>query len=51
MATKFRLSSLIPVGLIVERSDEDNGVIIVSARAATDQRSCPLCNQIGRAHV
>ena len=46
MATKFRLSSLIPVGLIVERSDEDNGVIIVSARAAADQRSCPLCNQM-----
>ncbi|MGO7837220.1 hypothetical protein ACC727_33220 [Rhizobium johnstonii] len=32
MATKFRLSSLIPAGLIVERSDESNGVIIVSAR-------------------
>lgn len=44
MATKFRLSSLIPAGLIVERSHEDNGVIIVSAQAAADQRSCPLCN-------
>jgi len=46
MATKFRLSSLIPAGLIVERSDESDGVITVSARAATDQRSCPLCNRI-----
>lgn len=26
MATKFRLSSPIPVGLIVERSDESNGL-------------------------
>ncbi|MBP1862248.1 hypothetical protein J2Z75_005779 [Rhizobium herbae] len=46
MATKFRLSSLIPAGLIVERSDESDGVITVSARAATDQRSCPLCNRM-----
>ncbi|RWX14317.1 transposase, partial [Rhizobium leguminosarum] len=46
MATKFRLSSLIPAGLIVERSDESNGVIIVSARAAADRRSCPLCNRM-----
>jgi transposase len=46
MATKFRQSSLIPAGLIVERSDEDNGVIIVSARAAADRRSCPLCNRM-----
>jgi hypothetical protein len=46
MATKFRLSALIPAGLIVERSDESDGVITVSARAATDQRSCPLCNRI-----
>jgi len=42
MATKFRLSSLIPAGLIVERSDESDGAIIVSARAATDRRSCPF---------
>jgi transposase len=46
MGTKFRLSSLIPAGLIVERSDESNGVIIVSARAAADRRSCPLCNRM-----
>lgn len=26
MATKFRLSSLIPAGLIVDRSDESNGL-------------------------
>ncbi|WP_332305835.1 ISL3 family transposase [Rhizobium sp. GR12] len=46
MATKFRLSSLIPAGLIVERSDESNGVIIVSARAAANRRACPLCNRM-----
>lgn len=46
MATKFRLSSLIPAGLIVEGSDESNGVIIVSARAVADRRSCPLCNRM-----
>ncbi|MGO7770438.1 ISL3 family transposase [Rhizobium ruizarguesonis] len=46
MASKFRLSSLIPAGLIVESSDESNGVIIVSARAAADRRSCPLCNRM-----
>lgn len=46
MATKFRLSSLIPAGLIVERSDEDSGVIIVSAHATADRRSCRLCNRM-----
>ena len=46
MATKFRLSSLIPAGLIVERSDESNGGIIVSARAAANRRACPLCNRM-----
>ena len=46
MATRFRLSSLIPAGLIVERSDESDGVIIVSARAATGRRSCPLCKRV-----
>lgn len=46
MATKFRLSSLIPAGLIVERFDESNGVIIVSARGAADRRACSLCNRM-----
>lgn len=46
MATKFRLSSLIPARLIVERSDESDGVLTVSAREATDRRSCPLCNRM-----
>ena len=46
MATKFRRSSLIRPGLIVERSDENNGVIIVTARAAADRRACPLCNRM-----
>nr|WP_246719465.1 hypothetical protein [Rhizobium laguerreae] len=32
MASKFRLSSLDPGRIIVESSDESNGVIIVSAR-------------------
>ncbi|WP_292406791.1 transposase family protein [Mesorhizobium sp.] len=37
------MSSRIPAGLIVERTAEEEGVIVVSARAAADERACPLC--------
>lgn len=40
--TKFRLSSLIPAGLIAERPDEDNVVVIVSELNAADRRFCPF---------
>jgi zinc-finger of transposase IS204/IS1001/IS1096/IS1165 len=50
MASTMRLSSLIPAGLIVERTAEEEGVMVVSARAATDERACPLCEQSSR-HV
>jgi transposase len=45
MASTMRLSSLIPAGLIVERTAEEEGVIVVLARAAADERACPLCER------
>ena len=33
MASNLRLSSLIPAGLIIESTAEEEGVIVVSARA------------------
>lgn len=45
MSTKFRLSSLIPAGLIVERSDESEDITVL-ARPAAERRSCPLCNRM-----
>lgn len=51
MASNLRLSSLIPVGLIVERAAEEEGVIVVSARAAAHERACPLCGRsLSRVH-
>jgi hypothetical protein len=48
MASRLRLSSLIPAGLIVERTAEEEGVLLVSARAAADERACPLCGRASR---
>ena len=45
MASNMRLSSLIPAGLMVERIADEEGVIVVSARAAADERACPLCGR------
>ena len=45
MANNLRLSSLIPAGLIVESTAEDEGVIVVSARAEINRRACPLCGK------
>lgn len=46
MARSIRLSSLIPAGLIVESMAEEEGVIVVSARAGADERACPLCGRL-----
>jgi len=45
MASKLRLSSLIPAGLIVERTAEEEGVIVVWACSGADERACPLCGR------
>ena len=46
MARSIRLSSLIPAGLIVEIIAEEDGAIVVSARAGADERACPLCGRL-----
>lgn len=46
MARSIRLSSLIPAGLIVESVAEEEGVIVVSARAGSAERACPLCGRL-----
>ena len=48
MADRLRLSSLIPAGLIVERTAEVEGILVVSARATVDERACPLCRRASR---
>lgn len=48
MADRLRLSSLIPAGLVVERSAEVEGILVVSARAMVDERACPLCRRASR---
>jgi transposase len=45
MAANLRLSSLIPAGLIVESMAESEEAIVVSARAGTRERACPLCGR------
>lgn len=46
MTAKLCLSSLIPAGLIVERSDDSEGVIVVSARTVGNRGSCAVCNHM-----
>lgn len=50
MASNLRLSSLIPGGLIVESTAEEEGVIVVSARAGATCRACPLCGRSSSRH-
>jgi len=45
MAFSFRLSSLIPDGLIAHRFDESNDIITIFAQGAADLGCCPLCNE------
>ena len=45
MARDLRLLSLIPAGLTVESTAEDERVIVVSARARAQERACPLCER------
>ncbi|TIW52906.1 MAG: hypothetical protein E5V56_13220, partial [Mesorhizobium sp.] len=51
MANILRLSSLIPAGLIVESTAEDEDVIVISARAGVKVWVCPLCGKsLSRVH-
>ena len=43
MPTNFRVSSLIPTGLIVDSVTQDGDVIIVTAHARAQMAMCPLC--------
>jgi transposase len=48
MPAKFRVSSLIPSGLIVERIDQVDNTIVVTARAGIQAVMCPLCSSPSR---
>ena len=43
MPTNFRVSSLIPTGLIVDSVVQDGDAIIVTAHAGAQMAMCPLC--------
>ena len=51
MANVLRWSSVIPGGLVVESVEEDEEVMVVSARSAAERRQCPRCGRSsGRVH-
>jgi hypothetical protein len=43
MPTNFRVSSLIPTGLIVDSVMQDGDAIVVTAHAGAQMAMCPLC--------
>ena len=48
MASKLRLSSLIPAGLVVESIAESDEKITVMVRSAVQEKTCPLCGRYSR---
>jgi transposase len=48
MPINFRISALVPVGLIVERVAQLDETIRVTARAGIQAASCPLCRSPSR---
>ncbi|SEE99865.1 Transposase [Rhizobiales bacterium GAS188] len=48
MQTGFRPSSLVPIGLIVERAISDESGVVVTARAGTCAGVCPSCGGLSR---
>lgn len=46
MASKLRLSSLIPAGLVVESIVESEGTIVVTACGGRQESACPLCGKV-----
>ena len=48
MASKLRLSSLIPAGLIVDDVTESETALVVSARSKASEHACPRCGTLSR---
>jgi transposase len=48
MPSNVRISSLIPVGLVVEDVAWVEGVIVLTARAGAREGTCPLCSALSR---
>jgi len=46
MASKLRLSSLIPAGLIVDDMTESEAALVVSARSKASEHACPRCGTL-----
>jgi hypothetical protein len=46
MPINFRISALVPVGLIVESVAQLDDSILVTARAGIQVASCPLCDRL-----
>ena len=43
MSTNFRISSLVPAGLVVEEVTWIDGAMILTVQASTQESMCPLC--------
>jgi transposase len=48
MASSFRISSLVPSGLVVESVIESEDMIKVTARSHASEALCPSCGSISR---
>jgi transposase len=48
MASSFRISSLVPSGLVVESVIESEDMIKVTARSCASEAMCPSCGSISR---
>jgi transposase len=48
MGSRFEISSLVPRGLIVERVNESEDVIEVTARSETTTAACPSCESVSQ---
>jgi hypothetical protein len=48
MPINFRISALVPMGLIVESVAQLDDVILVTALAGTQVATCPLCGSASR---
>jgi transposase len=48
MVSSFRISSIVPSGLVVESVIEFEDIIKVTARSRTSEALCPSCGSISR---
>jgi len=46
MAFSFRLSSLLPDGLIAQHFDAGDNIITIFAQGSADRGCCPSCNEV-----